>query len=91
MYLVKPEIFKQFLDNEKVKQELQNKPNRIPCIIEFRRNQVILAKVEVMDYIEFEKVVKSQKVKTPTINKYWVRGKEWEKDAKGNYIEELKI
>jgi hypothetical protein len=92
MYLVDPDIFKQFLDKNKLAEGYIPNPANVPCIIEFNRDNVIAAKVEVLSINEFSHVVKQGSgLSGIPKNKYWIRGKEWEKDGNGNQIKELNI
>jgi GTP cyclohydrolase III len=90
MYNVKPNIFQEFLQNSKLLVNLEKEPNQIPCIIQFMRGDIIMAKVEVLNFDEFQKVVSGQEINKKD-NTYWIRGKEWEKDPQGNPIQELKV
>ena len=90
MYNVKPNIFQEFLQNSKLPVNLEKEPNQMPCIIQFMRGAIIMAKVEVLNFDEFQKVVSGQEINKKD-NTYWIRGKEWEKDPQGNPIQELKV
>jgi hypothetical protein len=90
MYHVDSETFRAFLANQNFDLEgYIPKPDALPCIIEFRRAEVIKAKVEVKSYNEFVDVVKRGKSISHPDNKYWIRGNEWKKDASGNFIKEM--
>lgn len=90
MYHVSSDIFRTFLVNQNFDLEgYISPPDNMPCIIEFRRGEIIKAKVEVKSFEEFKDVVSRAKTVANPENKYWIRGNEWKHDADGNPIEEL--
>ncbi len=91
MYLVEPTIFKTFLDNVNLSSGYIPKPESLPCLIEFNQSGWLKAKVEVTSYDEFLAVLKFGKAVSFQKNKYWIRGKEWEKGPDGNFIQGLKV
>ena len=90
MYHVNSEIFRTFLAHQNFCLEgYLPKPTAMPCIIEFRGENVIKAKVEVKNYNELRDLVKFGKPISSPVNKYWIRGNEWDCDAEGNIQEEM--
>ena len=90
MYNVKPNIFQEFLQNSKLPVNLEKEPMQIPCIIQFMRGDVIMAKVEVLNFDEFQKVLSKQEINKKD-NTYWIRGKEWKTDENGEIKKELLV
>ena len=92
MYVVNPNDFKTFIDKMGLVKLPLPVPSTLPCIIEFKNESTVMAKVEVTNYAEFTNVVKHGKVYTVNIkNKYWIRGQEWKTDKSGKQIQELII
>lgn len=92
MYLVDYKIFNEFV----IKNGLdKNEPPIVevtPFILEYKRNGVMLAKIEMASVEEFKFLKKYPKTFNPdkAKNKYWIRGNEWEaKD--GNLIMMLRV
>lgn len=79
MYLVSYDVFNEFMaKNELGKNEMPIVRN-LPAIIEYKRNGVIMAKIEVLSLNEL-KYLKTKQANTSiknSINKYWIRGNEW--------------
>jgi len=90
MYLVDYKIFNEFVNkNELGKNEIPVIRN-LPAIIEYKRNGVIMAKIEVLSLNEL-KFLKNKTLNTSlksTINKYWIRGNEW-KTIDNQQVKEL--
>ena len=75
MYLVDYKIFSDFL----LKKGIQdNAPllKEIPAIIEYRKGDILLAKIEVVNFSELKhlRIYGGKQSK----NKFWIRGDEWE-------------
>lgn len=79
MYLVGFKEFDKFLTNKSVSKEFITSEST-PFILEFKRDGVMLAKVEMSNIDEYkflQKYPNSYNPKTSK-NKYWIRGQEWE-------------
>jgi hypothetical protein len=88
MYNVTQEVFKTFLENQRFATRDVLPPENIPCIIEFRRGDILKAKVEVKNFKELRRALDGVSVTNPD-NKYWIRGNEWEVDQNGQPIQKL--
>jgi hypothetical protein len=87
MYLVDYKIFNEFVTKSELgKNEIPIIRN-LPAIIEYKRNGVIMAKIEVLSLNEL-KFLKNNNLIKRTINKYWIRGNEW-KTIDNQQVKEL--
>jgi hypothetical protein len=81
MYLVSFKEFKEFLDSENIQFE-QTIITQTPCILLFKRGETTKGKVEVVDGSVFRwNNIHGLTSFKESKNKYWIRGKEWVKDA----------
>jgi hypothetical protein len=69
MYLVNAKIFRTFLDKKNIATDAI--VATLPCIVEYNKDGVLMAKVEVTNKREF-------KMLQDGANKYWIRGDEWQ-------------
>lgn len=77
MYLVNFDEFKNFLLSEKIISDTIL-PHSQPFILQFKREEKVMAKVEVVDLSAFKWNEKyGNKSFRKSSNKYWIRGKEW--------------
>jgi hypothetical protein len=78
MYLVDHKTFNEFV----IKNGLdKNEPPIVeatPFILEYKRNGIMMAKIEMVNIPEFKYLKKYQKIQGAEKNKYWIRGNEWE-------------
>lgn len=78
MYLVSFKEFNDFI----IKKELDKEPpifEKEPFILEYKRNGIMMAKIEMSSIGEF-KHLRNNKLSGnigTTKNKYWIRGEEW--------------
>ena len=81
MYLVSYPEFLEFLKTESI--EFEKTPiTDVPCIVEFRRGEVLKAKIELVSLSAFEwNRIYGLKSFKKSENKYWIRGKEWDNHA----------
>ena len=88
MYLVDFKSFNEFISKKGLLEHSVPTCAVTPAIIEFRKDGVLMAKVEVVDFkvfnflMKFAKLLSSKPVikkgKTVCKNKYWIRGEEWQ-------------
>lgn len=89
MYLVDFDIFNEFIDKKGIANNDVPVCEVTPAIIEYRKEGVLMAKVEVVSFAEFNFLKKNANSKRPILerkkkskskseNKYWIRGNEWE-------------
>ena len=77
MYLVNYVEFIEFLNSEKIVSE-QTIITTTPCIVQFKRGEVLKAKVEVVNKSIFKWNERFGLTNfKDSQNKYWIRGKEW--------------
>lgn len=94
MYLVDFMTFKKFIDSINLSISNQILPDcPVPFILEYKRDGIVMAKVEMLSVNEFRFLMKYPRShsKKISVNKYWIRGKEWDVDEYGNQIKELRI
>lgn len=89
MYNVEPTQFREFIKKNALD---TSKPHitTTPCLVEWRRDEKIMAKVEVICKDELLSVMAGMLSKA-IHNKYWIRGNEWKVDKNGDPIKELSI
>lgn len=76
MYLVDYKEFTSFLTSESITFN-QAVITTVPCIVEFRRKEILKAKVEVVDKSVYKwNNIYGLKNFKESRNKYWIRGKE---------------
>ena len=89
MYLVDFKAFDLFCKKNKLYENEMPITNTPPFILEFKKGDVLMAKIEMSNIGEYNFLRKFGTSKTLD-NKYWVRGEEWIiKD--GKQIQQLKI
>ena len=75
MYLVDYKLFSEFLSKKGIQ---DNAPllEEVPAIIEYRKDNILLAKIEVVSMPELKhlRIYGGKQNK----NKFWVRGNEWQ-------------
>lgn len=77
MYLVNYKEYCDFLNSENIAFN-QAVITTVPCIVEFRRGEILKAKVEVVDKSVYKwNNIYGLKNFKESLNKYWIRGKEW--------------
>lgn len=76
MYLVTLQEFNQYLEEENIKKDKIIFIS-VPCIIQYKRGEILKAKVEVVSQSAYEwnERYKGECFKESS-NKYWIRGKE---------------
>ena len=92
MYLVHYKIFNEFVTKNGLKKNEPPIVEATPFILEYKRNGIMMAKIEMASVEEFKFLKKYPKTFNPNKakNKYWIRGNEWEvKD--GNPIMKLTV
>lgn len=78
MYLITYKEFTEFLQSESIAHG-QAIITNTPCIVEFRRGEILKAKIEVVDKAVYKWNLKyGLKNFKDSKNKYWIRGKEWQ-------------
>ena len=89
MYNVEPSQFREFIKKNNLD---SRKPHitKTPCLIEWKRNDRIMAKVEVTCKDEVIGVL-SGTLSKAVRNIYWIRGNEWGLDENNEPIKELSI
>ena len=90
MYLVDHKVFMTFLNKKALAKNDLPILKAVPAIVEYKRDGVIMAKVEVMSIAEFNYLLKYGKIQKSSQNKYWIRGEEW-KIVDGKPVMELKM
>lgn len=84
MYLVSFEIFNEFITKKELTKNDIPICKTLPCIIEYKKGDIVMAKVEVINISEFKFLMKYagklgiNKGSKDRKNKYWIRGNEWE-------------
>jgi len=95
MYPVSFEIFSEFLTKKGLAKNDIPFYKTTPCIIEYKKGDIVMAKVEVMSVSEFKFLMKyagklgATRKPIERKNKYWIRGDEWEV-INNEVIKELK-
>ena len=87
MYLVKYPLFIQFVSKNGLDKDLPI-IEQAPFILEYKRDGKMMAKVEMSSIEEFKFLKRYPTTYDPkkSVNKYWIRGNEWE-----NGVEKLTI
>jgi hypothetical protein len=76
MYLVSYKEFNDFLNSDNISR--QAIITHTPCIVQFKRGDILKAKVEVVELSAYKWNEKyGLKTFKESKNKYWIRGKEW--------------
>jgi hypothetical protein len=89
MYLVTSDVFLQFVKHEQLPTQIVFDTNQE--IIEFKRNSILMAKVETKSIKELKMVLRSGAPGGKSVNKYWIRGDEWKQNSDKTLIPKLTI
>jgi len=92
MYLVEYPIFNEFVSKNGLDKNEPPILERVPFILEYKREGKMMAKIEMSSIEEFKFLKKYPNTYDPkkSKNKYWIRGNEW-KIVDGKPVMDLNI
>lgn len=90
MYLVDFKTFNVFANKNNLYEKEMPILSKEPFILEFKRGDIIMAKIEMKNINEYKFLRKYPTSKKQLENKYWIRGSEW-KTVNGKVIQKLEI